>query len=96
MSVAGPSQDANSAPCGGSAAATAASVGVVIRAAGLSQDANSAPLWGQRSGDSRKRGGPLNALDASRRRALDYEAKLAARFARGEQALRCPEWRGCP
>ena len=30
MSVAGPSQDANSAPFGGSAAAIAASVGVVV------------------------------------------------------------------
>ncbi len=50
MSGAGPPQDANSAPAGGSAAAElaneAASVGVVIRGAGPPQDANSAPAGG--------------------------------------------------
>ncbi len=39
MSGAGPSQAANCAPYGGSAAAGAASVGVVIRGAGPSQAA---------------------------------------------------------
>ena len=42
MSAAGLSQGANCAPSGGSVAAIAASVGVVIRAAGLSQGANRA------------------------------------------------------
>ena len=39
MSTAGPPQGANSAPSGGSAAAVAASVGVVIRTAGPPQGA---------------------------------------------------------
>ncbi len=45
LSATGPSQGANSAPSGGSAAATAASVGV-LSAAGPSQGANSAPSGG--------------------------------------------------
>ena len=59
MSAAGTSQGANSAPSGGSAAATGASVGGPHRAAGPSQGANSTPSGGQRNGDSRKRGGPV-------------------------------------
>jgi phosphoribosyl-dephospho-CoA transferase len=46
MSAAGPSQGAHCAPLGGSAAATAASVGVLMRAAGPSQGAHCAPLGG--------------------------------------------------
>ena len=46
MSAAGPTQGANNAPPGGSAAATAASVGVVQSAAGPSQGANSTPSGG--------------------------------------------------
>ena len=54
MSGAGPSQAVNCAPSGGSAAAVAASVGVVIRGAGPSQAARvprgnrrEAPLGGR-------------------------------------------------
>jgi hypothetical protein len=46
MSGAGPSQAANCSPSGGSAAANAASVGVVIRGAGPSQAANCSPSGG--------------------------------------------------
>ncbi len=50
MSVAGPSQDANCSPSGGSAAAelanAAASVGVVMSVAGPSQDASCSPSGG--------------------------------------------------
>ena len=46
MSGAGPSQAANGSPSGGSAAATAASVGVVIRGAGPSQAAKGSPSGG--------------------------------------------------
>jgi len=46
VSAAGPPQGANRAPDGGSAAATAASVGVVHRAAGPPQGANRAPDGG--------------------------------------------------
>jgi hypothetical protein len=47
MSAAGPPQGANRAPAfGGSAAASAASVGVVLYAAGPPQGANRAPFGG--------------------------------------------------
>ncbi len=46
MSGAGPTQGANGAPPGGSAAATAASVGVVTRGAGPTQGANGAAASG--------------------------------------------------
>ncbi len=46
MSTAGPSQGANRAPSGGSAAAKAASVGAQLRAAGPSQGANRVPSGG--------------------------------------------------
>ena len=46
MSTAGPPQDANCAPSGGSAAANAASVGVVIHPAGPPQGAKCAPSGG--------------------------------------------------
>jgi hypothetical protein len=46
MSGAGPSQAAKRAPSGGSAAATPASVGVVVRGAGPSQAAKRAPSGG--------------------------------------------------
>ena len=46
MSAAGPPQGAKGAPTGGSAAATAASVGVDIRAAGPPQGAKGAPTGG--------------------------------------------------
>jgi hypothetical protein len=46
MSTAGPSQGANCSPYGGSAAAKAASVGVVTRTAGPSQGANCSPYGG--------------------------------------------------
>jgi hypothetical protein len=46
MSAAGPSQGANWSPSGGSAAAMAARVGVVIRAAGPSEGANWSPSEG--------------------------------------------------
>jgi len=49
MSAAGPSQGANRSPLGGSAAATAASVGVVTSAAGPSQGANDSLLEGRRA-----------------------------------------------
>ena len=52
MSAAGPSQGANRAPFGGSAAATAASVGVVIRAAGPCRIAELLAAYGSSSGDS--------------------------------------------
>ncbi len=44
--AAGPSQGADCSPSGGSAAAPAASVGVVIRAAGPSQGADCTPSGG--------------------------------------------------
>jgi hypothetical protein len=44
--AAGPSQGANGSPSGGSAAATAASVGARLRAAGPPQGANGSPSGG--------------------------------------------------
>ena len=58
MSTAGPPQGANSAPIGGSAAATAASVGVVNRTAGPPQGANSAPIGGSAAATAASVGGP--------------------------------------
>jgi hypothetical protein len=46
MSAAGPTQGANWSPSGGSAAAPAASVGVVMSAAGPTQGANWSPSGG--------------------------------------------------
>jgi drug/metabolite transporter (DMT)-like permease len=61
LSVAG---DTNSDPSGGSAAASAASVGGVIRVAGASQDANSALSGGSAAASAASVGGviPLGAL----------------------------------
>ena len=58
MSVAGPSQDANRSPSGGSAAAPAASVGGAFRVAGPPQDANSSPLGGSAAASAASVGGP--------------------------------------
>ncbi len=46
MSAAGPSRGANGSPSGGSAAATAASVGAHVCAAGPPQGANRSPSGG--------------------------------------------------
>ena len=57
MSAAGPSQGANCSPYGGSAAASAASVGVVISAAGPSQGANCSPYGGSAAAPAASVGG---------------------------------------
>jgi pimeloyl-[acyl-carrier protein] methyl ester esterase len=58
MSVAGPSQDANGAPSGGSAAAPAASVGADVGVAGPPQDANGAPSGGSAAAQAASVGAP--------------------------------------
>jgi hypothetical protein len=57
MSGAGPSQAANCAPAGGSAAAKAARVGAPISGAGLSQAANCAPSGGRAAAKAARVGG---------------------------------------
>jgi len=57
MSVAGPPQDANGAPSGGSASGESLKRGGrPMSAAGPPHDPNGPPLGGQRSGKSVKRG----------------------------------------
>jgi hypothetical protein len=58
MSVAGPTQDANRTPMGGSAAANAASVGADLRVAGPTQDANRTPMGGSAAANAASVGAP--------------------------------------
>ncbi len=62
MSAAGPPQGANCAPLGGSAAAYAASVGVVMSVAGPSQGANCAPSGGSAAADLANEAASVGAL----------------------------------
>jgi len=68
MSVAGPPQDASRAPSGGSAAATAASVGVHDRVAGPPQDANRTPSGGSAAATAASVGGYHRDLAVRARR----------------------------
>jgi hypothetical protein len=75
VSAAGPSQGANCAPFGGSAAAKAASVGVVVRAAGPSQGANCAPFGGSAVAKAASVGVVVRAARAVPRRAPPMAGK---------------------